>query len=312
VTEFIAGKSSGERVAALRYLYSDLLQRLSLHDPRARRRSKTAPLKVDKLILMVGLKRSGLHAVANWLVGLSHPAVLINNSPLKRLGFSSPMSRTLTTSPLPVRLYAGHPALCIDDDGQEKLTVLSGSEKLMIVLFQSQSLQHLAQHTMIEGVHARKTQVLLQLRDPFNWSASYRAKSREAEDDLHWPPLWREYASEFTGKTKYFPAARHLNYNRWLQDRSYRESIAQSLSLPFNDNHRNVVTDHAGGSSFEATLFQRRGSEMRLTERWRHFREDRTYLAALEANPDIVELGAQLFDLPAELKLFARARLPNL
>jgi hypothetical protein len=275
-------------------------------------RSKSAPVEVEKLILLVGLKRSGLHAVANWLLGLAPPAALINNSPLKRLGFASPMSRTLPDSPLPVHLYKGYAALSIDTDGQEVLTALRGSERLVIILFQSQSLRHLAQHPLVEGLYARETEILLQLRDPFNWSASYRAKSREAADDLHWPELWREYSSEFAGLTRILPAAKPLNYNRWLVDSSYRQAIAQSLRLPFNDNHLDVVTDHAGGSSFDATFFQHRGSEMGLAERWRHFQADPAYLKALETNPDIVKQGVQLFDLPVELQQFALARLPGL
>ena len=48
--------------------------------------------------------------------------------------------------------------------------------------------------------------------------------------------------------------------------------------------------------------------DMRLESRWTNYREEASYLRALEQNPDLVALGLELFDLFDELREFALER----
>ncbi len=289
----------------MKHVLGDVRQRLSRLDPRTRRAARRAPVHADTLVILVGLKRSGLHAVANWLLGMQPDARLVNNSPLKRLGWSSPMSRTRSDSPLPIFLHAGSPALALSENGQEYSVRLRGRESLVVVLFQSQSLENLSRLRFLCGLEASRTVTLLQLRDPFNWSASYKAKSGEASDDRQWPTLWWEYALEYTGRSHYLPEAGRLNYNRWLAEQAYRKDLAGQIGLRCEDRHLGSVTRHAGGSSFDNTRFDGDAQGMRLSSRWLHFKDSPGYLACLRANPDLVKLGLDLFELPEELQRFA-------
>jgi hypothetical protein len=228
---------------------------------------------------------------------------------MKHLGWSSPMSRTRNDSPLPVNLYSGIDAIALDSMGYERSAKLREQESLLVVLFQSQHLAHLADHPVLHGVKAAQTNIILQLRDPFNWSSSYKAKSNEADDNQQWLQLWREYAREFSGTSHYLPTAIRLNFNHWLGKHSYREELAFRLGLPFADNHRQAVSSHAGGSSFDQTRFNGNAGMMRLDSRWHHYREDIQYLDCLRANADVVRLGLELFELPGDLRAFAQGLL---
>ncbi|MGD1899072.1 MAG: hypothetical protein ACFB16_19225 [Phormidesmis sp.] len=283
----------------------------SLGVPNLVRSWRSQPIETTQLIYLVGLKRSGLHALSFWLLGHGDRNLLVNNSPVKRPGSSSPMSRTVRTSPLPVSVRQGD-EVAVCQSGQEILAPAPAAVDLSVVLFQSQSLPYLARQSLTatgltEGIHAQTAQPVLTLRDPFNWAASYMKKSQSADDYRVWPTLWKEYANEFVGKTQYFPGAVRVNYNRWFCDCSYRRHISTQLNLDFTDKTLEVVTAHAGGSSFDRTQFDANAQQMAVTERWRRFEHKPQYIEAFRSHPDIVELALSIFDLPPDLAAFARS-----
>jgi hypothetical protein len=242
-------------------------------------------------------------------MGNRSDAVLLNNSPMKRLGLTSPMSRTVRRSPLPIYVHRHYPVVKLDEQGNERPATIEAGQPLVIVIFQSQELQHLRQRPLVQGLESRQTSTALLLRDPFNWSASMKAKSREPSVDNNWPKQWREYALEFTRSTQTLPDAVRLNYNRWLEDKEYRAELAGQFGLAESENNLGVVTRHAGGSSFDGLDFKDRAMDMNLTSRWHHYRDDNLYLQALENNRDLVQFGLQIFELPEDLRAFALARL---
>lgn len=262
-------------------------------------------LRAEQLIYVCGLKRSGLHALSFWLLGHCTSNAFVNNSPAKRPGKSSVMSRTISTSPLPVVLHQGDKiAYCFE--GEEKFRPLPEAVDLLVVLFQSQHLWHLsAQDPLVLGVEATNTKRVLLLRDPFNWAASYMKKSQHPDDTSVWPHLWKEYAKEYIGATNYLPDAIKVNYNNWFVDQSYRRQLSVQLGLNFTDKALEVVTSHGKGSSFELTKFDRRAQQMQVLERWQFFKDNAEYLEAFRRHQDIVEMAEEIFDLPPELAEFA-------
>ncbi|MBX2864903.1 MAG: hypothetical protein KTR27_15230 [Leptolyngbyaceae cyanobacterium MAG.088] len=264
-------------------------------------------VKAQKLIYFCGLKRSGLHAVSFWL--LSHQAnhAFINNSPLKQAGDGSPMVRTVQTSPLPVKVQVGDPVR-ICKDHHEQTMALPNAVNLLVVLFQSQHLWHLQTHEPpVSGVDAAEVQRILLLRDPFNWAASYMQKSQHPSDVDVWPDMWKEYAKEYLGITNHLPSKVTINYNQWFVDQFYRQTISKALGLEFTDRSLNVVTAHAGGSSFDKTNFNQNAQQMAVTQRWQSFKENDAYRQAFRKRLDIVELAEEIFELPPDLAEFAHS-----
>ena len=276
-------------------------------EPLSRRFKRLTGSKVhtQKLFYFCGLKRSGLHAVSFWLLGHQANHAFINKKPAKQAGDGSPMVRTIQTSPLPLRLRVGDPVrICRDD--QEQAFPLASEVDLLLILFQSQCLQHLQAHEpLVAGVEAKDVRRILLLRDPFNWAASYMKKSQDPNDVNIWPGLWKMYAKEFLGITNYLPGKVSINYNRWFVDQAYRQQISTQLGLAFTDQTLNVVSHHAGGSSFDQTNFDRGAQQMAVAERWKDFSENPSYVKAFQQHLDIVELAEHIFDFSPELAEFA-------
>lgn len=264
------------------------------------------PVAAKRLFLFIGLKRSGLHAVSFWILGHQPNHAFINNSPKMRSGTGSYMSRTMQTSPLPLHLYPGYPVAACEGNVEIE-TALPTALELLIVLFQSQHLWHLKAHeTGLTGLESSDVRRILLLRNPFNWAASYMQKSQSPKDSEVWPAMWREYAKEFLAMTNYFPNAIRINYDRWFADVAYRQQLSQELGFrTFTDRSLNLVTSHAGGSSFDRTQFDAEAQRMKVSERWKQYRERPDYLAAFRQNPDIIDMAAQIFEFSPELAEFA-------
>lgn len=270
-------------------------------------RPKQEPVISDQLIHLIGLKRSGLHALAFWILAHQKSNMLLNNSPRKKPGNGSYMSRTDRESPLPIVVHLGD-EVAVYRDKSEHFELLSTQVGLSIVVFQSQSLPHLASQTQLTtGIKAKTVRQILTLRDPFTWAASYMKKSQHPDDCLVWPGLWLEYANEFAGNTHHLPDAIKINYNQWFEDRAYRQQISPWLGFKFTDEALEIVTPHADGSSFDQTQFDAQAQKMAVTERWRHYQNEPKYRAAFQQNQDILELGTTLFDLSPDLQAFAQS-----
>lgn len=265
----------------------------------------TGKIKVKQLVYVFGLKRSGLHAISFWLLGHKHSNALINNSPAKRPGEGSPMSRTIQNSPLPLSIHQGK-KVSFYKKGAEKYIELPSKLDLLVVLFQSQHLWHLKAHEpLIEGVEASNIKQILLLRDPFNWAASYIEKSQHPDASGVFPKQWQEYADEYVGKTNYFPDAVKINYNRWFVEKSYRQQISEQLGFRFTDKGLEVITSHGGGSSFEGREFHQNAQQMGVTERWLLYQNNQDYVQAFKQSPELIELARDIFDLSPELASFA-------
>ncbi len=141
------------------------------------------------------------------------------------------------------------------------------------------------------------------LRDPFNWLASrIRAGQTDQFAQLSTAAaqraiaLWTAYAETAVAIENDEPAVADLwiNYNRWSQDRAYRQSLIERIGVPFTDAGRDTVLHWGGGSSFEGRSKDGRASEMKTNERWQHFQDDDSYWQLLD-DPRLLALASQLW-----------------
>lgn len=155
------------------------------------------------------------------------------------------------------------------------------------------------------------------LRDPFNCFASrlkqwWRPWMREQIPALNTPlgrreclDLWKAFAREYLRHTSYrrhHPVA--VNYNQWFADAAYRESLADSLGLSFNDGGRDRVMFHGMGSSFNEQSFDGHAEQMQVLDRWQYYREYPVYRNLFAEDRELLDLAAEIFpDLFHEVKL---------
>ncbi|MGB5594914.1 MAG: hypothetical protein WBM32_09080 [Crocosphaera sp.] len=139
-------------------------------------------------------------------------------------------------------------------------------------------------HDLYLGKSANRYDVLI-LRDPFNLFAS-RLKMMDSKsgkvnllskDSIN---LWISYAQEFLGETNYLTQNKvFINYNQWFCEQEYRKEISDKLDLEFSDLGLEKVKGQGGGSSFDKLDLTGKASQMKVLERWQHFRDDPRFIS---------------------------------
>ncbi|MCR8825412.1 hypothetical protein [Pseudosulfitobacter koreensis] len=249
----------------------------------------------DLEIQMLGLSRSGNHAIANWIwLQAKGPKVLLNCCEGKTNPYLScrPMEAHLKgwreDGP---GLYSG------GRDGQHAdvgLLMHTYEDSWLRYAF-SNALQD--QHDTWLGLTRRKISLIV-LRDPFNLFAS-RLRAGETMAPHVLRRMWKQHARTAFGANGTLPGeVCVVCYNDWTRDPSYRARLAARLGLTFTDAGANRVPPTNGGSSFDGTAFDGDARRMATRDRWRHYVGDPSYRALFD--PEMVEMSAKLFGSPPD------------
>ena len=188
-----------------------------------------------RLVRLLGIQRSGNHAIVGWLLNnLEGKVIFCNDLSLGQHPRNAPMKE--------LRWRKGGATVIVsyEDYQHEELGLLEVPEW----------------YGSTSSVHD-----VLILRDPFNLFASHYAwRFPQGEkfrgDKSHRQKiidLWKNNARSFLqfveqGDSKVLC----ISYNRWLTDSDYRVVLSSSLGMD-NASRSNEVMDFGGGSSFEGT-----------------------------------------------------------
>lgn len=247
---------------------------------------------VPIFIHFFGMRRSGNHAVINWLqeglMGDGEAVMFVNN-----------VAEVASTGPLPERqpinierkVAQTHP----------DFVILSYEER---TVGDRHDLEHRREFSN-DG-----DQDLVLLRSFPNWMASQVQRRRNVikEGRLNRPILrlgltairdmWVENAQAILGASD--SALTGILYDRWFTDRDYRDEIGHRVGFTNTDSgldHVPNIIPGVGGSSFDGDSFQGRAQQMGVLDRWRMFTESGRnlglYLSLI--TPEVVELNQELF-----------------
>lgn len=269
-----------------------------------------------KLILALGLQRSGNHAVLGWVETLFPGAIFHNDEMHSLYGDGAALA---------ARIDPGAPCTIISFEDSANRSTTSGTPLL-------QSLGPLpADLTESYDVHR-----LVILRDPYNtWASRVAANDRAAEfgrpltSEASWP-LYRENWLALAGLAA-DPDWQIVLFNRWKDDQAYRQAICASLGGDYSEESLDQVSHRGGGSSFEGVPrpsygqmlrnpgkylsgpFLRRlttkpsyylqrlvrppakGSAMAVDQRWMTLTDRPEAAAGLFQDPDLRQASAKLF-----------------
>lgn len=247
----------------------------------------------QKEIRIVGLRRSGNHAITNWLEKQERGSIgYINNAPCDKNPYQHFYERHLSYNKYPKKIR------------QLKLQSRGKFTKYDCLLYSHEdySLEQVTnpefaeKHDIYLGKSREKYDILI-IRDPFNLLAS-RLKSNMM--DVKAPNqtvinLWIAYAREYLGETQYLKNHKVcINYNRWTMDVDYRRQLAGKLKLEFSDAGINEVKAQGGGSSFEGKAFDGQAGKMDVHNRWKYYAEDPLYRQLLN-NRELLEYSERIF-----------------
>ena len=232
-----------------------------------------------KLFLIVGLQRTGCHAIANWLLHQTpnispesiaqRPDCGVNIIPQNALFFNA---------------WQFHQSI------QEHQNYYDGSQyyhnRLLdtshplnnCVMLSEQGYLNLFLQEGLKGpipAPLDKLEIckILTLRDVRNTYASFIKK--HGEPPVHIQRQWVERAEEILDYTHYMGQnVICINFNMWATSKDYRRLLASILDLTFTDVGIQDIPDYGSGSSFQDRTMDGRAQNMDINNRYQLIDQD--------------------------------------
>ena len=256
-------------------------------------------------IRVVGMSRSGNHAIINWILAQSPGRTcFLNCAEPGRNPFVSARPRT----PELPGWRASYPGFEIEAERAGRLSrkdlLIHSYEDTFLGPFKKPENED--RHDAVVGRSARRVDLLV-LRDPRNLFASRLASGYGWLEDELVARVWSQHAREFLGLRRNLRQERlRVSYNEWVTSADYRRELASTLELEFDDRAAHKVPAAAGGSSFDGTAYDGRAEEMPVLRRWHDFLGDRRFHRLL--TPAVLELSERVFGpavLPEQMRAAA-------
>lgn len=212
-----------------------------------------------KTFLVLGMKRSGHHAIINWIGdNLDGGATHFNDC-----------SRGWKEGKL------------IPSNQQSQGGKINGNGDNLIYNiedfhpsnFKNYNLQNLQ-------IFHNPTLVILVLRDPYNWIASsIKCGGGPKKFINRRVKIWKAQAKEYLNETRFInpPCGSYLvclNFNDWFKDNEYKKEMSKTLDLQGWHTGIELVSPRGGGSSFDALRFNYKATQMKILERYKEFESD--------------------------------------
>ena len=249
--------------------------------------------KLPKIFIrFFGMKRSGNHALHNWIIPKFHGGVFLrNNAALKTL-----VKKKKCDGLNCFRAY-DHITKAQRDDND---IIFITYEDLIL----SDCLEHPANKDNVYGHYDDYKDIFI-IRDPYNLFSS-RAKHYDKGEALRSDLcvhkrhdldklilLWKDMAHRFINPRD---GELGIYYDKWFNSLEYRKDICTSLGVEFNDKGKELISGWGGGSSFDDAKTP--AEKMKVLERKRGYEKYEFYLKLSED----VELNALLKDINESIK----------
>jgi len=134
---------------------------------------------------------------------------------------------------------------------------------------------------------------ILVLRDIFNNFASRLKNKRSCNQDAI--NMWIALAKEFVNETNFLSPKICVSFNEFFRSKDYRMKLSAKLGLKFRDDGiHTMVSAFGGGSSFDGIKYQGKIFEMKVNERWRHYANIPLFKSLIK-NKEVVRLNSLIF-----------------
>lgn len=271
-----------------------------------------------KDVSFFGLRRSGNHAIQNWIIKQNNSSyVLLNNVKLytNQNPYQSFCEATISgicplvyhKGPNKYRRYLKYLANSRveyryggDRTELDRIRLREYKLKSLIIhSYEHYSLSHVLGDWFEEkrdkfiGKSQQKFDILI-LRDPFNLFASLIHRGENLDDPSSVINRWLEHAREFLGLSNYLKRRIAINYNAWFTNQDYRQEIATLLKLPFTDSGISDVVSVGRGSSFDGTTYNGEAEKMPVLARYKSYL-DHPVMLKVTANEELKDLSSKIF-----------------
>jgi len=245
----------------------------------------------EREINVIGIQRTGQHAITSWLIGHYDHVCYKNNMsqagcPARKEQGIQPPYWYFTPS------LSDDWEVSEDQAIREDHTVILGTEltKLSFGLNPNLEAQRdkIAQSMGYEQFSRFRHYVLV-IRNPYNHYASILnwSRNRQLSPVSHFKKMWKKMANECLYCTDEFPFSKIvIPYDTWFSSRDFREEVAKKLDLELNDRRLNTVmkigVGKSWGSSFDGMKKNEKAQDMDVLKRWVKVRNDPRFSELLE------------------------------
>lgn len=226
--------------------------------------------------VVFGLRRTGNHAIINWICNQSIPSAHYNNC------VHDPFGNIQTSFTKKFYLEDG-----ICDNSNRKLD----SFKSVVFNFENQSIKEVTFGLKLLRLNMEKVRYIVIVRDPFNLFAS---RMRGSNGGGRFVDIWKSHVQACMGN----PDIIGINFNKWFSEKIYREKLAKRLGLEFTDEGVDQVF-WFGASSFDAKNFDGQAQKMKVLERWKEkprSPELKEQYTRIVSDPSVRELSKKYFN----------------
>lgn len=141
---------------------------------------------------------------------------------------------------------------------------------------------------------------IIVLRSPYNhfasvlkWYGPNKGLSKNFSN------YWKIFARESLGETNILLGPKiTVLYDYWFLDKEYRANISEYIGRPLSDRGLNVVMKvgfrDKRGSSFEGLQYNGEAQRMPVLERWKQFQDDPFFIDKMK-DPEMISLSEKLF-----------------
>ena len=266
---------------------------------------------------IVGLSRSGNHAIINWIINqLNGRYCFLNCVEPKHNPF-------FTARPLNAKgevFQTNIPGFNLPGEQSgvfsSKDYLLYNYEDCFLGMLNHPSFKTNRERWVGESLF---TKDILIIRDTFNLFASRIKANLIVGHQTHHgvnpistfalKRIYKQHAREFLGEKKNLKDKVLINYNRWFSDDEYRKEKADELGISFTDKGMEDVVACAGGSSFDGVRFSGNAKNMDLNSRWKKYASTDAYWDLFD--DEIVDLNRQIFGDIGPLKYWEKRINPQ-
>lgn len=249
-----------------------------------------------------GMRRSGNHAIINWLArNRTENCVFLNNCVIGKPASESCRGLEVNTRRLPHK------------QGQALIdtTHAAGDGGMLIVSYEdfSPDVDELRSGLTADLQEDQISRNILLYRNFMNWSASLLRKIQlnDEQDSLACLRIMMVALDKYRDLLELVANAKTvdalpINYDRWMARPRYRGRILQELGLPRRDNTLGRVQPYGGGSSFQKEAED--ATELQTDQRWRDMVNDPSFqivLLAASQDAELVALMHRLMPKDAEM-----------
>ena len=264
----------------------------------AKRRSWSSVINTKELRI-VGLRRSGNHAIAEWIKAQEKGRVEhLNNLEVRCNPYRHKYNRIIDFYPEHANWANKHYKPLARGHFSPMDCLILGYEDHALPSITDALFEQM--HEVYLGKSKKRLDILI-MRDPFNLFAS-RLKSGMIEiknEKSTAVELWIQYAKEFLNESNYLSHNKIcISYNRWFSDLEYRQDLANQLGTEFTDAGMDRVAHLGGGSSFDGQNMDGAGRKMAVIDRWKTFIDNPDYRQIFQ-NQRLLDYSHKIFgDIP--------------